>query len=119
VASVRRLRDQAEAPPVGSIETKILPPTAPATHRAVPEQETARRSGAPGSWAVCHCPSLGSVEVTIRPAAALDPSAVVVAVIHEDNRPSARVATALGLVLDGMTTEGGGERLRFARRVGC
>jgi ribosomal-protein-alanine N-acetyltransferase len=44
-------------------------------------------------------------------------SAVVVAVVHEDNLPSARVATALGLVLDGTTMHDGGERQRFALRL--
>jgi RimJ/RimL family protein N-acetyltransferase len=47
----------------------------------------------------------------------LDEPATIVAVIHEDNLPSARVATALGLVLDGTTVHDGGERLRFARRL--
>lgn len=46
-----------------------------------------------------------------------DASAVVLAVISEDNLPSARVATALGLVVDGTTTHNGGERLRYALRL--
>ncbi|RKH85917.1 N-acetyltransferase, partial [Corallococcus praedator] len=53
----------------------------------------------------------------IEAVAARDASAVVLAVIREDNLPSVRVATALGLTVDGTTSHNGGERLRFALRL--
>jgi RimJ/RimL family protein N-acetyltransferase len=69
----------------------------------------------PAAWGNGFAREAGAA--AIEAAAARDPSAVVVAVIHEDNQPSARVATALGLVPDGVTMHDGGERLRFARRL--
>jgi len=53
----------------------------------------------------------------IEAVASRNASAVVLAVIREDNLPSARVATALGLTVDGTTEHNGGERLRFALRL--
>lgn len=53
----------------------------------------------------------------VEAVAARDPSSVVFAVIREDNVPSVRVATALGLAVDGTTTHNGGERLRFSLRL--
>ena len=70
----------------------------------------------PAAWGNGFAREAGAAAIEV--AAALDPSAVVVAVIHADNQPSARVATALGLVPDGTTMHDGGERLRFARRLG-
>jgi [ribosomal protein S5]-alanine N-acetyltransferase len=43
--------------------------------------------------------------------------ATVVAVVHEDNEPSIRVAVALGMTPDGTTEHKGGERLRFVLRI--
>jgi RimJ/RimL family protein N-acetyltransferase len=53
----------------------------------------------------------------VEAVAGRDASAVVLAVIGEDNLPSIRVATALGLTVEGTTTHNGGERLRFALRL--
>lgn len=56
-------------------------------------------------------------EAAVEAVAARDASAVVIAVISEDNLPSIRVATSLGLTVDGTTEHNGGERLRFALRL--
>jgi RimJ/RimL family protein N-acetyltransferase len=53
----------------------------------------------------------------VRAAANRDEPALVLAVIREQNLPSARVATAIGLTRDGVTLNGGSESLRFATRV--
>jgi [ribosomal protein S5]-alanine N-acetyltransferase len=56
-------------------------------------------------------------EAAVEAVANRDPSAIVLAVIREDNLPSVRVATSLGLTVDGTTEHNGGERLRFALRL--
>lgn len=56
-------------------------------------------------------------EAAVEAAANRDPSAVVIAVIREDNVPSVRVATSLGLTVDGTAEHNGSERLRFALRL--
>ncbi|WP_051450931.1 GNAT family N-acetyltransferase [Actinospica robiniae] len=53
----------------------------------------------------------------VRAAAEREEPALVLAVIREQNVPSARVAAAVGLSPDGTTTHHGSESLRFALRV--
>lgn len=69
----------------------------------------------PTAWGKGYAREAGAA--AIEAAAAHDETPIVLAVIRENNVPSARVAASLGLVVDGTTMHNGSERLRYALRI--